>query len=296
MTTADKVRDLVKKSNGSQKAFADSVGIHPVSFCKCLKNDNFSMKSLKRIADHQGISIDSLLPDSAPKEAVSPAPSINGYIEYEGEIEAIRSVEEKAFTKKCERKQANEDMPKYNICCSDEGYAYFYMDVPLSNWWDSVPAIQYDGHTFNASESIFVYLKAKHFNDAETAAKIVKADNKTYAQSESRWRAVKNLGRKVKGLNYREWTKYRQDAMYTALKQKAQYDEEFRRVLLDPQYAGLTFVEASKYDPDWGIGIDARTAMKVGRAGWKGQNLLGRALTKLRNELRPDLEKVQKIR
>ena len=316
MTTAEKVRAIIAKSGQSQKAYAQSVGIHHITLCTCLRDDSLSMKSLRKIADKEGVSIDSLLPDLTPKEIVATAPSINGYIEYEGTIEAIRSVEdlgrlwnrvskntnvskstkteEKTPTKKREQKPTKKEKSKYDIRCSDEGYAYFYMDVPLSNWWDSVPAIQYDGHTFNASESIFMYLKAKYFKDEETAAKIVQADNKTYAQPKSRWDAVKRLGKKVKNYSDKEWAGPNRKAMAVALKQKAKYDEEFKKVLLDPKYAGLTFVEASKHDQIWGIGINAKTAMEVGRKGWKGHNFLGRALTELRNELRPDLKKVEK--
>ena len=277
------------------------------------------MKSLKKIADKEGIPISSLLPDSTPKEEKAPAPLINGYIQYGGRIEPIRNIEdleriwkrvsgkvnpvspspkktEKPASKPKKQKEEVEEKPKYNIKCSDEGYAYFYKDVPLSNWWNSVPAIQYDGHTFNSSEAIFMYLKAKHFKDEKTAAKIVETDKKTYAQPDGSWRAVKRLGSKVKNLNNKEWAKHNRKAMARALKQKALYDEEFKRVLLDPQYAGMTFVEASKHDPIWGIGIEANTAMREGKAGWKGHNFLGRALTDLRNELRPDLEKEEKIR
>ena len=295
------------------------MGIHHITLCNCLKEDNFSMKSLKKIADKEGIPISSLLPDSTPKEEKAPAPLINGYIEYEGKIEAIRSIEdlervwkrvsgktnpvskspkktEKPASKPRKQKEKVEEKPKYNIKCSDEGYAYFYMDVPLSNWWDSVPAIEYDGRTFNSSEAIFMYLKAKHFKDEETAEKIVEADKKTYSQPDGRWRAVKRLGKQVKNFTDKEWAGPNRKAMATALKQKALYDEEFKRVLLDPQYAGMTFVEASKRAKIWGIGIDANTAMREGKAGWKGHNFLGRALTDLRNELRPDLAKVEKIR
>ena len=318
MTTAEKVRVLINKSGLSQKAFAESVGIHPITICNGLNNDTFSMKSLKKISDKVGVSVDSLLPDSEPQEEKKPTPFINGYIEYDGKIEAIRSVEDleriwnqvsktdngvsdsvskrpgkeptkakvSSEAKQQKEIQAEEERPKYDIRCSDEGYAYFYMNVPLSNWWDSVPAIEYDGHIFNASESIFMYLKAKYFKDEETAAKIVEADNKTYDKPKQRWDAVKKLGRKVKNFNVKEWAGAEQKkAMATALRRKVLYDEEFKKVLLDPQYTGMTFCEASKYDQIWGIGIDAKTAMQVGRAGWKGHNLLGRALTDLRDEL-----------
>lgn len=491
MTTAEKVRTLIVKSGLSQKAFSESVGIHPVSMSNYLKKDNFSMNALKKIAEGQGISISSLLPDKKKAaQAKVQQPSLNGYIEYNGKIEAVRSVEDlrilldrispsakpinesvkepvallfdldntlinsdakrpflkqrpldwKAIdgcipkyrlydgilevlqwakdkqikigivssTKKdhivkvlkhfgltdyidiiignqraykkphpkliemaCEalgvkkentlyigdheedaemcarasirfagciwdswhkmeltalgckiisepkdimevmnnlegipllepknaaikqkrEKRAKGEKPKYDIRCSDEDYAYFYMDVPLSNWWDSVPAIQYDGHTFNASESIFMYLKAKYFGDEETATKIVETDNNTDVQVKDRCRAIKKLGRKVKGLDDSVWAGPNRKAMATALKQKAQYDEEFKRVLLDPKYAGMTFCEAAPKDTIWGIGLDMRTAMRVGKKGWRGHNFLGRALTDLRNELRPDLAK-----
>ena len=94
MTTADKVRALIHESGQSQKAYAQSMGIHHITLCNCLKEDNFSMKSLKKIADKEGIPISSLLPDSTPKEEKAPAPLINGYIEYEGRIQAIRNIED----------------------------------------------------------------------------------------------------------------------------------------------------------------------------------------------------------
>lgn len=317
MTTSEKVRALIQKSGVSQRAFAESVGIHPVSMSNYLKKDSFSMRALNKIAEGQGVSVSSLLPDKKKaKQTKDPQPTLNGYIEYEGKIEAVRSVEDlrallerispsvkpisKSANKQGEEPHKQEkgerEKPRYNIKCSDEGYAYFFMDVPLSNWWDSVPAIQYDGHSFNSSESVFMYLKALFFDDEETAARIVQADNKTYAQPKSRWNAVKKLGNKVKNLDNKKWAGPNRKAMAIALKQKALYDEEFKRVLLDPQYAGMTFCEAAPKDTIWGIGLDMRTAMRVGRGGWQGHNFLGRALTDLRNELRPDLAKVEKIR
>lgn len=98
------------------------------------------------------------------------------------------------------------------------------------------------------------------------------------------WQA-KRLGKKVRNFDDKKWAGPNREAMATALKQKALYDEEFKRVLIDPQYAGMTFVEASPYDRIWGIGISATTALKKGVAGWKGHNFLGRALTELRDEL-----------
>ena len=77
--------------------------------------------------------------------------------------------------------------------------------------------------------------------------------------------------------------------MYNAIQCKAEYDMEFRSLLLSPEYAGMTFVEATHRDVIWANGLSIKQSMELGRAGWIGQNLLGQALTELRNKLRPDL-------
>ena len=90
MKTALKVKKLIKKSGMSQAAFAKSVGIHPVSLCNYLKNDNFSIKALEKIAKAQNVKLKSLLPDN--KVEVVEEPSICGFIEYNGTVETIKTV------------------------------------------------------------------------------------------------------------------------------------------------------------------------------------------------------------
>ena len=51
----------------------------------------------------------------------------------------------------------------------------------------------------------------------------------------------------------------------------------------------MTFVEATLRDVILANGLSIKQSMELGRAGWIGQNLLGQALTELRNKLRPDL-------
>lgn len=161
----------------------------------------------------------------------------------------------------------------YGLVRCTKDYAYFYQGVPFSNWWTS-PAIEYDGHTFSSSESLFMYLKAMQFGDLETAKKI----------ANSKYNQAKKLGKEVKNFNYRVWCSVREDAMYTALEQKLKYDAEFREALLSETYKGKTFVEASRDDTIWGIGAEASDAvLKKGVTAWKGTNLLGKALTRLRD-------------
>ncbi len=160
------------------------------------------------------------------------------------------------------------------VRCTDD-YAYFYQGVPFSNWWTS-PTIEYDGHAFSSSESVFMYQKAMRFGDTETAEKIAKS---TYSKA-------KALGKEVKNFDYTVWCAVREEAMYIALLQKLKYDAEFREALLSDVYMGKTWVEASKQDDIWGIGAEASDdVLKKGKDAWKGQNLLGKTLTRLRDDV-----------
>lgn len=161
----------------------------------------------------------------------------------------------------------------YGLVRCSKDFAYFFQGVPLSNWWDS-PSINYDGHSFKSSESLYMYLKALKFGDTETAEKI----------SKTSYRGAKRLGRTVKGFDENEWRNACEDAMYTALEQKLKYDSVFKEALLSDTYKGKTFVEASKFDSKWGIGVEASDAvLKKGVTAWKGDNLLGKTLTRLRD-------------
>lgn len=43
-------------------------------------------------------------------------------------------------------------------------------------------------------------------------------------------------------------------------------------------------MEASPYDTIWGIGLDEEDAREIPIPEWKGQNLLGKILTEVRDE------------
>lgn len=143
----------------------------------------------------------------------------------------------------------------------------------LSNWW--ICEIDYDGRKFVSSEQLFMYLKAKLFNDDEVAEKIMQT---------SRQNEIKALGREVKNFDEAIWNKHKYELMFIANKAKFRFDYQITDMLLETGDAKL--VEASPVDKIWGIGLDAETAKNTPEANWPGQNLLGQVLMDLRDLLR----------
>lgn len=269
--------------------------------------------TLQRIADALGVEYYILNGENTSTRTLN-LEEVCGFLEYKGVITKVSSVYDvRCWLKSIEGdKLVPEDEPvrikskvleammsaqpepvvehQYNIKCSDEGYVYFYQNVPFSNFWAWDTKLEFDGHKFNSSEAVFMYQKAILFGDSEIAIKIVETDNDSSFESLfKRCTAVKRLGRQVRGFVQETWDAECYGMMYKAIECKAEYDMEFRRLLLSPAFAGMTFAEATHRDKVWATGLGINQSMELGRAGWKGQNLLGKALTELRNKLRPDL-------
>ncbi len=192
-------------------------------------------------------------------------------------VEVVEQTPKKARAK---TKQPKALRANSTILCTDE-FVYFYQNTPLSNWWASNPRIPYDGHDFASSEALYMYLKARGLGDDKVANEILALDDNAKLTDRQRFAKAKSLGKKCK-FNKFVFFANREQWMYTALSAKFEVDEEFRSVLMSEEYRGLTFVEASPRDVNWGIGLSVSAAYE-GKA-WKGKNLLGKLLTKLRDE------------
>ena len=151
----------------------------------------------------------------------------------------------------------------------------FFWGGPFSNFAPVEEVIEFDGFRFPTSEHVFMYMKAKTFNDDEIAEKI---------KSTSDPKTAKKLGRKVREFNEQVWEKHRDNAMKTAVQLKFDASSEFRNELLKEKYRNKTFVEASPYDCIWGIGMSMDDPDVNNESKWRGLNLLGNILTKLRDE------------
>lgn len=172
-------------------------------------------------------------------------------------------------------------------------FVLFWRDY-LGNWTKSPNPIKYwdkkwggpvddeklrffTNREFPTSEHLFMYIKAVHFKDWETAQKIVDAQSPKEA---------KDLGREVKGFDEAEWEKVREKAMFTAILHRSQYDQAFKDRVLKPEWENLEFVEASPYDKIWGIGLGEEQYDANIKSKWPGLNLLGKCITELRRYLK----------
>ncbi|MEO8699158.1 MAG: NADAR family protein [Kofleriaceae bacterium] len=152
-------------------------------------------------------------------------------------------------------------------------FTFFFTEAsPFSQWYRC--SFRVGDHTFNCAEQYMMHGKALLFDDANTAAEILAADHP---------REHKALGRKVKNFDDAIWKRSREAIVLAGNRAKFTQSAELRAVLLETR--GTTLVEASPYDKIWGIGLAATDPRAQDPAQWKGQNLLGKVLTSLRDEL-----------
>lgn len=128
---------------------------------------------------------------------------------------------------------------------------------------------------FTSSEQLFMWFKAKFFEDEETAEKIYNCSSPEQARK---------LGREVRNYDDADWDSVRVDYMKRAVTYKFFQNEELRKRLLDERYDGKSFVEAAWYDRIWGIGYNEKDALG-NESSW-GRNELGNILTELRDRMK----------
>lgn len=152
-------------------------------------------------------------------------------------------------------------------------YTFFFTESsPFSQWYPSRFTVE--GVTFNCAEQFMMHGKAVLFGDDEIAAAILAADHP---------KQHKALGRKVKNFDDAIWKAKREQIVVAGSRAKFTQNEALKQLLLETR--GTELVEASPYDRIWGIGLAATDPKALDPKTWRGQNLLGKILTKLRDEL-----------
>jgi ribA/ribD-fused uncharacterized protein len=142
----------------------------------------------------------------------------------------------------------------------------------FSQWWLS--AFTVDGTTYPTAEHWMMAEKARLFNDHEVLAKILVAG--TPAQA-------KKLGRQVRGFVAETWEAHSFKIVVMGNYHKFSQHPDLATYLR--QTNDRILVEASPFDPVWGIGMAQNNPNVENPLRWKGQNKLGFALMEVRDRL-----------
>jgi ribA/ribD-fused uncharacterized protein len=156
-------------------------------------------------------------------------------------------------------------------------HVFFWGEWP-SNWYPCVFTAEYEGkeYTFYNSEQYFMFVKAKTFGDEENALKILLEGKNP--------KKAKTYGRMVKNYDDEKWNEIRYKVMVYANMAKYSHNDELKNLLLSDEFNGKGFVEASPIDGVWGIKCSEEDALDD-ESNWNGQNLLGKALDEVRDNL-----------
>ncbi|XP_033736830.1 riboflavin biosynthesis protein PYRR, chloroplastic-like [Pecten maximus] len=154
-----------------------------------------------------------------------------------------------------------------------EDFEFFWKEEsPFSQFHPAVFTV--DGVKYNCAEQYMMHQKALTFKDDENAKAIMKAA-KAFSQ--------KKLGRKVRNFVPDIWSAKCVDVVKKGNIAKFSQNSHLRKKLLDT-YPKI-MVEASPMDRIWGIGLASGNKLAWNKNTWKGKNLLGYALTDVRQTL-----------
>lgn len=161
---------------------------------------------------------------------------------------------------------------KSNLEIYDKHVAFF--GSVFSNFYPCT--FEESGLIWKSSEQCFMAKKAAYFNDFEIYDMILESETPKEAKS---------LGRKVRGFDSEEWLKVCFEKMYEAVYSKFSQNNDLKELILSDDFKGKGFIEGSPFDAIWGVKMDWRNPDIDNEKNWKGQNLLGKVLDKVREDL-----------
>lgn len=148
----------------------------------------------------------------------------------------------------------------------------FFWNGPFSQWHKSQFIAGREERKFVCCEQWMMWKKAKLFGDDATAYDIMKTEDP---------KEQKSLGRKVKNFQPEIWDQNKFEIVCEGNLLKFAQNKNLRKILMNT--GDKILVEASPYDKIWGIGMREDDEGVEDPKNWKGENLLGAALTTLRD-------------
>jgi ribA/ribD-fused uncharacterized protein len=155
----------------------------------------------------------------------------------------------------------------------DKAVLFYGKDSYLSNFF-SAPFVL-DGKSFSCPEQYLQYEKAIRASDGEAAGRIL---NSVDAVEQMR------IGRKIT-VTKEQWdNNIAEQVMEVALKAKFRQNVDLRKKLIET--GDRLIVECNANDKLWGCGLRLQDLHAKEKSKWKGQNLLGTILGRIREELK----------
>jgi len=152
-------------------------------------------------------------------------------------------------------------------------YEFFWSnDSPFSQWHKA--NFQLNDVQYSSAEQFMMAKKAELFGDKVIKQQILSTNNV---------RKQKQLGRQVSNFDEEIWNNSKIKIVYIANNLKFSQNEELKAKLFESK--GKYIVEASPVDAIWGIGMAPDDQRRFNRTEWRGQNLLGKILTQLREDV-----------
>ena len=149
----------------------------------------------------------------------------------------------------------------------------FFWEGIYSQWHKAPMTI--DKIEYNSCEQYMMHQKALLFGDTEIAEKIMQESNP---------REQKKYGRMIKNFDKALWDKNCLAIVYEGNLAKFRQNADLKEEMLNT--GNRIFVEASPLDTIWGIGMSEDEMGIDDPSFWQGLNLLGQALTLVKNQLR----------
>jgi ribA/ribD-fused uncharacterized protein len=167
------------------------------------------------------------------------------------------------------------------------GNIVLFQKGPLSQWYGGFSGQSGGFHPMldknrmstdqrcNCAEQWMMLAKAAIFNDEDTFNLIRDATNP---------KDQKDLGRLIKNYDETLWSKHKYTVVVSGNTWKFKQNPHLKEFIT--QFPRNTiFAEAAPWDRVWGIGLGPEDPRALDPKQWNGENLLGKALSKVRNLL-----------
>jgi len=153
---------------------------------------------------------------------------------------------------------------------------FFFWKHRLSQW--HIVNFTVNGVVFNCCEMYMMYHKALLMGDSEAAEEILREKNPSNHQK---------LGRQIKNFNQELWDMNKYCIVLGGNLARFMQSPPCRELLLAT--GDKILVEASPYDKVWGVALSADNPDILDETKWRGENLLGKVLTQVREVIKQDI-------